>query len=353
MKLSLFSLIIMSAILTSCGGEGVKKVTNADQLLVPSWVTSTPENSDSYDAVVTVSNKGMGYQQAEEKGALQIHALLKKDLKVGYEAYIQEKEKHYFGLEKKIRRTIIKQLPTINMLGVTVVAKFENPTTGELSVWSQLKKTDVITRIESSRLKLDKHLRHYVHVSDKGSDLRKVLSILPSIPTIELKNQLNVYLQQLNANKAVKSLPNDRLAELLEVELSNSFSGLVVSLSATNDESDVFERELSKQMIASGLNMSAYKSDLIVKYFIEDDTEQTKNLTKVTLVADSEMIDANGRTFATIGGEYIAEGTSKSVALKQSLSEFSDDMVTVIADSIISFMNKANKTMPLPAVFED
>lgn len=351
MKLYLFGLLVMSMILSSCGGEGVKEVAKTDQILVPSWVKNTPNNSDSYDAVITVS-KGTGYQLAKEKGASQVYSQLNKDLQVGYEAYLQEKEKHYFGLEKKIRRTIIAQLPNIKMQGVAVVAKFENPTTGELSVWSQLKKTDVATRIESSRLELDKHLRHYVHVSDKGSDLRKVLSILPSIPTIELKNQLSVYLQQLNANKSVKELPNDRLAELLEVELSNSFAGLVASLSATNDESEIFERKLSKQMIVSGLNMSAYKSDLIVKYFIEDDTEQSKNLTKVTLVADSEMIDSNGRTFATIGGEYVGQDTDKSLALKQALSGFSDDMVTVIADSIIRYMNKANKTMPLPTVFE-
>jgi len=352
MKLRSFGVLALVAFLTSCGGgEAIKETAQINKLAVPSWVTGTPNNSDSYDAVVTVSSEE-GSVLAAQKGADQINAQVKQDLKNTYDAYFEKRAKQHSGLEKRVRADVVKQLPQMDILGVMVVSEFKNPRTGDVSIWTQLKNADVVANLEDSRLKLDQHLRNYVHVSDSGSNLNKLLSILPALPAIELKQQLAVYASHFSGQKA-QALPNDRLAELLNLELSNSFSGLVLSLSSTTDESKPFEKALSRQMMASGLNMSAYKADLIVKYFIENDVESKNGLNNVTLVGDSEMLDSNGRSFATVGNEYQAFNVDQDVAINQALAAFSEDMVTVVSDSMTEFMNKANERQPLPAVFEN
>ena len=350
MKLHSFYVLIVAAFLTACGGEAVKETTQINKLTIPNWVNTTPNNADSYDAVVTVS-KEEGSVSAAQKAATQINNQVKQDLSVAYNAYFDKRAKQQSGLEKRVRTEVVSQLPQINTLGVMVVAEFQNPETGDVSVWAQLKNSDVSANLEASRKNLDEHLRNYVHVSDSGSDLNKLLSILPALPTIELKRQLGVYASHFSGNKAQK-LPNDRLAKLLDVELSNSFSDLVFSLSSTTDESKPYEKALSKQMSVAGLNTSAYKADLIVKYFVENDVENKAGVNNVTLVADSEMLDSHGRSFATVGNEYQGAHIDQNVAVDQALAAFSNDIVTVVSGAMIEFMNKANERQPLPAVFE-
>ena len=353
MKLRVLSVSIMFTLLASCGGEGVKDgegYSVAGDLIIPDWVTTTPKNEDSYDAVVTVPNK-KGSEFALKEAAYKVNSQLHYDLNKRYDGYIAKKLEAYSGLEKRVRSKVIADLPAMEALDVVKIAEFKNPITEQVSVWVQLKHSTIINGLKPARIKLDKHLRNYVHVNDKGSDLTTVLSILPALPSMELKNKLAVYIYYFT-KKPVKGLKNDRLAELLEVELSNSFADLVVSLRAITDDSREFERNLSREVINSGLKVSSYKSDLIIKFFIEPEIETERGLKKITLITDSEMIDNDGKSFATIGGEYKGINADKDVATTRALSAFADDIVTVISASIIHLMQEVNKATPLPKVFE-
>jgi hypothetical protein len=344
---SLFSVVVL---LSACSGGSSVKGENSNAFVIPSWVSQTPKNSDSYDVVVSLA-KPKKSKEALRVAFLQLDAQLQKDLKKIYVQHLAKNPKQYFGLEKKIRAKVEQKLPTLKPFPVAVMARFKNPKTGKVSIWVQLRKENLVAKLENLRVGLDKHLRNYIYVNDKGSSLNTVLSILPSLPTIELKKQLAIYIDHFNGGKPIKKLPNDRLTELLDFELINSFDSLAVSLDATTSESEVFEAKLSQQITALGLNISAYRTDLIIRYFIEDEVKIKAGLKKVSFVVDAEIISTDGQTFATLDDNYKVSNASRNVATELALAMFADNITTVITNSAIVFINKTNKIIPLPEGF--
>ena len=336
MKLRLLTLLVSVTLFSACSSVGHKnKLASNDAL-------SSFGQASSYESAVTIRSESE-QDAAIEQGLFLINSQIQQDLAAAFTQSLDVKSEGYTSLEKKVRSEVVSRLPEISVLGVSELSQDTNSKTGEITVWSKLNKSDLLASIEGSRMQADQDLLKYIHLSSKGTNLKKLLTLTSALPTLELKNQLGVYASYLSGGQVPQALPNDRLGALIEDNLSSSFANFSTSLSASSDESAVYEKEFANKLSQAGLNVGSYRADLIIKYFIETNVAVENGLNNVTLVGDSEMVNADGVTFATVGNEYAGSDVDEDEATKQALAGFSNDIVEGASSSVIEFMDKATE----------
>ncbi len=349
MKLKITLAFLLSLGLAGCGGEVTKEKSAEQALVIPSWLQNNAADQKGINAVVTVSNV-LGKQVAINEAFADIDAEVQLLLNEARDAQLVNISNKYTGLEKDIRLQVARGLPVLHIVSAKVVATFNNPKTGDISVWAQLSDARVSKEFKALLAQVDAHLKYYTHVSGNGSSLTQMLSILPALPTLELRSKLKYYLAEMGAENKNIILPNDQQANLLDLQLSNKFSDLVMTIDATTDDSLHYEYALTKQLQKVGFNLSARKPDLLVKYFIEKEDTVQNGLHKVVLVTDAEIVDNKGVTIATVSQEYQALNSSEKLALESALQHFSTDIMAVVVASAIDFMDKVNRDIPLPII---
>lgn len=323
--------------------EGQEKVSAT---AIPDWVMKAPHSDASYDKVVTVPING-DIQQAKalalSLASNKIRQQVSADIESRYLKKMSSDEQSYGELERKIRTEIRNRMGMLNYAQPKAVATYENKTSKEISVWAQLTKKEIATSLGDELLATDKRLKDFIHVSERGSDLTQLLSVLPALPTLEKRQRLRDALSGF-LKKPVK-LDSDELANLMNTYITRKFDSLMVNMQATTTDSKPFEPYLQKTLIEQGVPVSVRKPDMIIKYFLEfDDGGVEQGKQKISLVADAEMVDDKGSTFASVSKEYPAMEKSVSDARKQAMNAFTADIAKAIINATLQYIDKVNNS---------
>lgn len=336
--------------LTACSQLSNKRMTEASITTadnkIPAWVLTPPKSNASYDRVVTLSINGNTQQTkalALSQGASKIRQQVNAEMQAHYLKTLSSVEDSYGDFEHKIRTKVRDSIPLLEYAQPKIKAMYENKATKELSVWVQLTKKDIASSLGNTLLEADKKLHDFIHVSERGSDLAQLLSVLPALPTLETRQRardaLSVFLRKpVNLN-------SDELANLLNTYITRKFDELMVNLQATTADSKPFEIYLQQSLIKQGVPVSVRRPDLIIKYFLEfDDDGVAQGKQKILLVADAEMINDLGGTFASVSKEYPAMDKSTSEARKQAMDAFTADIAQAIINATMNYIDKVNKS---------
>lgn len=336
--------------LTGCAQlSNTKAETNKSKTaenVIPQWIVHPPKLKGSYDKVVTLrivgtvaDAKAMAVSQASAK----VKQLVDADIKAHYVKTQSEIEQSYGEFERKIRSRIRDQLNAMEYAKPTLKAVYENKATDEISVWVQVTKKALATSLSDELLATDERLRDFIHVSERGSDFSQLLSVLPALPTLEKRQELRDALVTF-LNKPIQ-LNSDELARLLNTYITRKFDELMVNLQSTTADSKPFETYLQQSLIQQGVPVSVRKPDLTIKYFLEFDSDgMNQGEQKVSLVADAEVVNDLGATFASVSKEYSGQNKSMSDARKQAMNGFTADISKVIIDATLRYIDKVNKS---------
>lgn len=338
-------LALMSLILSSCKLNSASEADEKSKLVIPEWVTKAPDDSVEviYDKAETRFTTDV--DAARLKVSKEAKKLLSKKLADKLQkAYIQEltSEKRLEGPgELRLRQAVRNKLKRFDLGTPTIEKEFVNPEIKVVYALAALDKAALQKRIEKRLAVLDAQLRDYVHVSDKGSHLNQLLSVVPALPTIEERKMLKSNLEALK--EAPISLPNDTLASLLDRKITKMIDLMVISLDATTDETAEFEPVVTSVMAEQLINMTARKPDLTFRYFLEADNTVEKELNKVVLVADVDMVNNQGNTFATLSQSFQGMNKSQKAAEKEAIVALVERTMDTIVNSTIQYMNKVNR----------
>ncbi|WP_024850113.1 hypothetical protein [Hydrogenovibrio kuenenii] len=336
--------------LTACSQLSNKKTTGELDAAIDNkalaWVLKPPKSNASYDRVVTLPINGNIQQTkalALSKGANKIRQQVNAEMQAHYLKTLSSVEDSYGEFEHKIRTKVRDSIPSLQYAQPKIKAVYENKATKELSVWVQLTKKDIASSLGDTLLAADKKLHDFIHVSERGSDLAQLLSVLPALPALETRQRardaLSVFL------KKPISLNSDELAGLLNTYITHKFDELMVNLQATTADSKPFEIYLQQSLIKQGVPVSVRRPDLIIKYFLEfDDDGVAQGKQKISLVADAEMINDLGGTFASVSKEYPAMAKSTSDARKQAMDAFTADIAQAIINATMNYIDRVNKS---------
>jgi len=344
MKKALLLSISMGLVVSGCAQQGVQEDEKAVVVGTPQWVTNTPSDSNfiySKAEVELTDDVAASKLQAQSLAKNNLRGKLLADLK---EAYAKDSAREYEsqgGFELKLRQAVRAKIPPFNINMPEVNEVFVNPVTKKVFALAVMDKAQLTDSMVERLKQLDIQIRDYEHVSNKGSSLKQMLSILPAMPTIEESKILKSNLKQLGVEEI--ELPNQAMGVLLDRHLTKMVDKMVISLDATTDESAEFAKTFKHSLEAEGLNLNSRKPDLTFKYFIEEESSMKGNITNLTLVSDIELVNESGGTFGTLSRAVNGSNRVKSEARNQAVMVLASDVTNRMVRSSVDFMEKVNR----------
>lgn len=172
---------------------------------------------------------------------------------------------------------------------------------------------------------LDQKLETYKHATFKGSEFEQLWSLIPVLPVLEERKALKLAVEADSQQPVM--LKNDRMAELIDLQLNSLFNSFVISVDALTPETQVFESQLKAQLTAEGLNVSARRPSLILQYFVE--AYEVENGLEV--IGDFEFKDRDSKLFKAFSTQVNIENSgqqdAKQAAFEQIAQQLSDLML--------------------------
>lgn len=186
---------------------------------------------------------------------------------------------------------------------------------------------------------LDAQLPDYKHATYRGSEFEQLRSLSPVLPSLEARRVFaQIWLDRFGA---LPALPNARMAELMDLQLSALFSRMSVSLDALTAETAAFESGLRAGLVNAGLNISARRPSLMVRYYIEQYVEGGE----IVLVNDIEINHRDTGRLAHFGEELVfelAEGETNAQGLDVAYDALGRALVDLILADLYNYIARFN-----------
>ncbi|WP_130536532.1 hypothetical protein [Thiomicrorhabdus indica] len=187
---------------------------------------------------------------------------------------------------------------------------------------------------------LDQKLEAYKHASFKGSEFEQLWSLIPALPVLEERKALKLAVEADSQQPVV--LKNDRMAELIDLQLNSLFNSFVISVDALTPETQVFESQLKTQLKAEGLNVSARRPSLILQYFVEAYEVEGG----LEVIGDFEFKDRDSKLFKAFSTQVNIENAGqkdvRQAAFERIAKQLSDLMLEQ-ANKRITDVNNAKQ----------
>lgn len=225
--------------------------------------------------------------------------------------------------ERALTNAILAEIPKPSVPKVLIEQPIQNIETGDVSAVVKVTRAEVLKSQMSRLYAMDGQLRQHVHATGKGSKLKQLIALLPTVPVLMERRLLIADMEAISGEKI--SLPNERLASMMENQIERLMGQLVISLDAMTPESAAFESGFKKALAEKGFNMSARKPDLTFKYFIELEGKE--------VIGDIEMLNASSETYATVSGQY----------QQQAMESLAQESLEQLVISMIESMKKIIK----------
>lgn len=182
----------------------------------------------------------------------------------------------------------------------------------------------------------DSRLSMFKHATYRGSALEQLWALLPALPSIEKRKALQIAL--LERFDEQPKLANDRMAELMDLQINKLFSSFMISLDALTPETEKFEALLVQELKSEGLNISARRPSLILEYFIDSYSDQGE----VELVADFEFKDRSAQAFHSLSSTTTYASSDGQQAQKDAFSLLANDITEQLIEKATHRINDVN-----------
>lgn len=183
---------------------------------------------------------------------------------------------------------------------------------------------------------LDQKLDLYKHATFKGSEFEQLWSLIPVLPVLEERKTLKLAIH--SDSEQPISLKNDRMAELMDLQLNQLFNSFVISVDALTPETQVFESQLKKQLKAEGLNISARRPSLILQYFVEAYEIEGG----LEAVGDFEFKDRDSKLFKALSTQVIIESANHTDVNQAAFEKIAKQLSGLMLEQAIKRINDVN-----------
>lgn len=201
-----------------------------------------------------------------------------------------------------------------------------------------------LTKIDYEQLlrelqQADAHLATFKHASHRGSDLTQLWALLPALPTLERRKALQLAFRSQFQSEEHPALANERMAEMMDLQLNRLFGGFTISLDALTPETEAFEDKLVAGLKQEGLNISARRPSLILEYFI--DAYDVEGETEV--IADFEFKDRSAQTFHALSNMTTYPTTAEESAQQAAFNYLADDIAEQLLNKALTRIQNVNQ----------
>lgn len=300
---------------------------------VPAWVASSPEHHQVI-AKNDIQTETLG--QARMNALAQARKTLNAELINQVDAILAQQGQQaaliIAPLHEQIQQRVRDTLEPEFVFDLVIKDEWHDPIQQDYYALVQLNTQVQRSLLLDQLLNLDQQLADYKHASYRGSAMNQIWSLAPVLPTLEARRQLLVVWQQLYGDQP--ELPHQRMAELMEYQLTALFNTLNLSMDALTTESSEFERHLTQGLNAAGFNVSALRPSIILEYYLEKYTEDTL----FELVADIELLHHDGEPFAHFSDvifiDLEEQSLRQSAALDLAFTQLGEHLATLVLDDL-------------------
>lgn len=309
----------------------------------PAWTTTTPEHADYFYAVESMPATDITVEEA--KAALLPAA--QKTISAKFKDFIGNAtielkgSEDYSAIENRVRIAVRK--PMRNRFKPTVydVFTYTDTTENKIYVLYAADKVENKVMLKDYLTQLDTQLLDYIHSSPKGGNLYRLMSLLPSLPTLEERAMVKATYQALN-NETI-NMPNERLAKNMNAQITQLFGNVVVGVSALTAETEKLEKPFIQALNHTGLNISVRYPDLTLKYYIESDITNDDDMVNLEMISDIELLKRDTSVYSTINIEQQALGITTEKAQEFALKELSEKITDTIIEKMTDYISDVNR----------
>ncbi|WP_067222443.1 hypothetical protein [Marinomonas gallaica] len=192
-------------------------------------------------------------------------------------------------------------------------------------------------QLTADLLQTDARLSEFVHASNRGSNLDQLWALLPALPALERRKALKIALT--SQFDEAPELANERMAELMDLQLNRLFGDFTISLDALTPETEEFEGMLVAGLKSEGFNISARRPSLILEYFID----AYDNEGDIEVIADFELKDRNAQTFHTVSNMTTYKANKEGNAEQKAFDFLASDIAEQLLDKALTRINAVNQ----------
>ena len=349
--IKVLGMMFLTLLLWSCGTPTPQEtIVKPVQVGWPEWILKTPEDSQHFYAVssATVENndlnlaysKAVWAAQTELKSQMQLAI---KKIQIGNNWTDSQQDFDNQDLEAQLRSLVRQKLTMDKNIRFSYQTKetYVDIENKKFFVLVSLAKSDLLNNLNERATLLESQLKDYQHASQKGSNLAQLMSLSPVLPTLEELKLLNEISMSFGA--PLPPLKKQVLADLMNDQITRLFSGLVFSVDALTAETEKLELALTLALQNSGLNVSARRPDLLLKYYIEIETEVVDKYTQVSLESDIEMINRDSSNFETFNQSITAENIIPEAAQAGAFDQLAIKLKQTITQKLENYVEEVNR----------
>jgi hypothetical protein len=311
-------------------------VQNQAQALAPDWL------SDTKPGYVVARAPIVGEDQAAAMAAAmqQARVLLAEGVRDSLAHYRQQQWRDAQiqpgSLQAQLRQRVRDSLAGEDWLVVKQEAHYVDSATQEVAVLVSANSDTQRAALQARLEQLDAQLADYKHASYRGSEFTQLWALIPALPTLEERALVKAALVQMFGEQP--PLANERMAYLMERQISALFDSFVIGVDALTAEAEAFEADWVSALKAAGLTISARRPSLILKYFIE----QAREDQTLTLVADVELIHRDSSRFATLSDEVTVSDDDHPRAQQAALTQLAQAINALILQQAMTRIEQHN-----------
>ncbi|WP_173291981.1 hypothetical protein [Thiosulfativibrio zosterae] len=349
--IKILGMMLLTLLLWSCGTPTPQEtIVRSVQVGWPEWILKTPEDSQHFYAVssATVENndvnlaysKAVWAAQTELKSQMQLAI---KKIQIGNDWADSQQTFDNQDLEAQLRSLVRQKLtPDKNIrFSYKTEETYVDIENRKFFVLVSLAKSDILNNLNERANLLESQLKDYKHAIHKGSTLAQLMSLSPVLPTLEELKLLNEI--SLTFGAPLPPLKKQLLADLMNDQITRLFSGLVFSVDALTAETEKLELALTLALQNSGLTVSARRPDLLLKYYIEIETEIVDKSTKVSLDTDIEMINRDSSNFENFNRSVAAENLIPEAAQANAFDQLAIELKQTITQKLENYVEEVNR----------
>lgn len=311
-------------------------VQNEVQALAPDWLNHTKPGYVVARAPIVADDQAA----ATEAAMHQARGLFSERVRDSLAQYRQQQWRDAQiqpgSLEAQLRQRVRDALAGEDWLEVKLEARYVDTTANEVAVLVSANSDTQRAALQARLAQLDAQLADYKHASYRGSELNQLWALIPALPTLEERALVQAALAQMFGE--VPSLANERMAYLMDRQISALFDSFVIGVDALTAEAERFEADLVRALKAAGLTISARRPSLILKYFIEQEREGQA----LTLIGDVELINRDSSRFATLSDEVTVSDDDPQRAQHAALAQLAQAVSALMLQQAMTHIEQHN-----------
>ena len=333
----------MALFMAGCTSVAQHETQHTERPVEKLWSPSQ-KGSDTLTVTLTAESLEAARLQALAQGH---ESLASRHDRVWQEAVATQASRIHGGtgsLEDRLRQRIRAGLDRTALKGMQIVDETYRKETGRYQAQLALKNYHLKNRWLDRLHALDRKLTHFRHATHTGTEFEQLLALTPALPTLEERRYVRTMLSRFYGQ--APTLPNDRMATLMDRQITQLFRHMQVSVDALTAETETHETALRQTLQQSGFQISARRPSLLVRYYLE----QYLDPGAAQLIGDLELNYPDARNFASLSQVYESERKDETAASREMFETLGEDLVALVLEEMQQQINTVNDNLNQGAV---